>query len=109
MAYSKGGRGRQAPYTSTHVRVPDPLKVEIERLIHQWRSLVDSGDLSPTEAVTEVFNEGGNTELSIDEAISKAKEILKQKKSANESMTKLLTAIYAVELPKNILRSEHEK
>lgn len=107
MAYSKGGRGKQAPYTTTHIRVPDPLKAEIQNIIEEWRLLVDSGELSPTEAVTEVFNKGGSDQLPIDEAVNKAKEILKQKKSANDSMIKLLTALYNVELPKDILGRKH--
>lgn len=104
MAYSKGGRGKQAPYTTTHIRVPDPLKAEVEHFIAEWRSLVDAGTLSPTEAVTEIYKTVGYAQINFSEALVKAQEILKQKKSANDSMIKLLTAIYDIELPKNALR-----
>lgn len=103
MTYSKGGRGKQAPYTTTHVRVPDPLKGEINGIIAEWRRLVDSGELSPTEAVAESIRADECNHLSLDEAIREATEILKSKKSANDSMIKLLTSIYRVDLPKDTL------
>ena len=80
MAKPVGGRGVKAPYETTHVRVPVPIKADVERLIDQ-------------------FKEGGNTEAenlltNIDNAVAIAKGILLSKKSARVSMEKLLTAIY---------------
>jgi hypothetical protein len=103
MSYSKGGRGKQAPYTTTHVRVPDPLKAEIENLISVWRTLVDSGNVSPTEAVDKMYKQLGYAQLNLIDAIHAATQILKEKKSANDSMIKLLTAIYDTELSKETL------
>lgn len=103
MVFSKGGRGRQAPYTSTHVRVPDPLKAEVEHTIREWKRLIDSGKMSPTEAVAALIEPGESSCLSLNDAIVKAQEILKRKKSANDSMINLLTSIYSVDLPKDIL------
>lgn len=105
MAYSKGGRGRQAPYTTTHIRVPDPLKSEIECLISVWRDLVDSGNVSPTEAVDEMYKQLGYAQLNLIDALAEAKRILKLKKSANDSMIKLLTSIYGVEVTKEELKN----
>lgn len=80
MSKPVGGRGIKAPYKTTHVRVPEPIKAEIERIIDRYK-------------------EGGKTESSnlltgIDEAVTIAKAILISKKSARQSMQKLLTAIY---------------
>lgn len=104
MAYSKGGRGRQAPYTTTHVRVPDPLKAEIDTLISVWRDLVDAGTVSPTEAVTEMYKKLGYAQLSLFDALVEAQKILKQKKSASKSVVKLLTAIYGYEVSEEELK-----
>jgi hypothetical protein len=75
-----GGRGKKASYQTTHVRVPEPLKADIERLIN-------------------LFHEGGepagDTLVSFDDAVVLAKAVLRQKKSAKVSLEKLLTAIYA--------------
>ena len=80
MVKPVGGRGLKAPYETTHIRVPVPIKPEVERLIERFR---DGG-----ETQTE------NTLTSFDDAVVIAKNILTQKKSSRASMSKLLTAIY---------------
>ncbi len=80
MVKPVGGRGVKAPYETTHVRVPEPIKPQVERLIEQFRSGGDSHSLNPL--------------TSLDDAAATAKGILLQKKSARISMQKLLTAIY---------------
>lgn len=80
MSKPVGGRGIKAPYETTHIRVPVPIKPEIERLIEQFR---EGGNTQPE-----------NTLTSLDNAIVIAKSILTQKKSSRVSMSKLLTAIY---------------
>lgn len=39
----KGGRGKKAPYESTHSRVPAPLKVQITELINAYQEWVEEG------------------------------------------------------------------
>ena len=80
MSKPVGGRGNKAPYETTHVRVPMPIKPEIERLIEEFRE----GRTQQQE----------NSLTSLENAIEAAKELLKQKKSARVSLEKLLTAIY---------------
>lgn len=75
-----GGRGQKAPYETTHVRVPVPIKPDVERLIDQFKE----GSSRETE----------NSLTSIDDAVAIAKGVLLSKKSARVSMQKLLTAIY---------------
>lgn len=80
MAVWKGGRGVKAPYTTTHVRVPEPIKARVE-------------------AMSQAFKDGELSEpISFDEAVEMAQKILKQKKSAKVSMQSLLTAIYGKEI-----------
>jgi hypothetical protein len=40
----KGGRGKQAPYSTTHCRVPEPIKESIERFAAAYRILSFDGD-----------------------------------------------------------------
>lgn len=80
MSKPVGGRGIKAPYESTHVRVPTPIKPEVEKLIQRF---YEGGDIEDKKVLT-----------SLDDAVVTAKNILLQKKSARVSMSKLLTAIY---------------
>lgn len=38
-----GGRGKKAPYITTHVRVPEPIKSHIESLISEYKNAVLDG------------------------------------------------------------------
>lgn len=80
MVKPVGGRGVKAPYETTHVRVPKPIKSLVGRLVERFQS---GGESQPK-----------NTLTSLDEAVAAAEGILLQKKSARISMQKLLTAIY---------------
>lgn len=84
MSKQVGGRGKRAPYATTHVRVPEPIKAEIERLIRNFHEDCSS------ETTMQV------TDLS--DAIAIAQGILLQKKSARVSIEKLLTALYKTEV-----------
>ncbi len=37
--YSKGGRGKKAPYQTVHYRIPEPIKPTVEMLAEQYRQL----------------------------------------------------------------------
>lgn len=49
MIKPKGGRGQKAPYETAQVRVPVPIKSEVERLIDSYRASVlnESHETSP--------------------------------------------------------------
>ncbi len=48
MSAFKGGRGHPAPYETTHVRVPLPIKFLVDRLIENYRNyLSDSSQFEP--------------------------------------------------------------
>jgi len=86
----KGGRGHTAPYTTTHLRVPTAIKEQLQLAVDNYKELVLSGEVDPDQKIdlweTKISNK--------DEAVEIARGILKGKKSAKESMTKLLTALY---------------
>lgn len=39
MTKAKGGRGQKAPYEQTHVRVPLPVKDQVQRIIDDYRAI----------------------------------------------------------------------
>ncbi len=41
--FQKGGRGKKAPYSTTHMRVPVPLKKDVENLIIAYNQHLESG------------------------------------------------------------------
>lgn len=76
MTNPVGGRGHKAPYTTTHVRVPEPVKTEVEKLVADYKA------------------ECPGRYVSKDELIAICQTILTQKKSAKHSLNKLLTTLF---------------
>jgi len=108
MNKNVGGRGKKSPYDSTHVRVPLPIKDRVEELKqlyvagaleHYDQLLKDDHDkariyenlLTGIEAKPDYSL---NPLPSLDDALAQAKKLLKQKKSAKETIAKLLTGLY---------------
>jgi hypothetical protein len=96
MVKPKGGRGVSAPYQTTHIRVPVPLKEEVYGLIEKWHisqavdsSEEDSGD--PKKATGYPLDD-------LDLVIAIAEQILKKRKSAKVSVELLLRAIFREEI-----------
>lgn len=87
MAVWRGGRGVKAPYDTVHVRIPLPIKAEVERLSQAYKESVVNGEIKESEE-----------HLTYEDAVELAKEILKSKKSARVSIEKLLTGIYKREV-----------
>lgn len=83
MTVWRGGRGVKAPYESTHVRVPVPIKDRVEVLCKAFKDgRLDDENSFPT----------------LDESVETARKILKQKKSARISLESLLTSIYGQDI-----------
>lgn len=82
MVVYKGGRGLKAPYETTVVRVPLPLKDEVIEMVEAYK------------------NTGSNPLVqklvTSNEAIELARNILRQKKSAKLSLEKLLSSLYGI-------------
>lgn len=92
MTKPTGGRGKKAPYETTHVRVPLPLKDHIDQLIEDYRlSIIEGIDRPSSELIP------------LDEALLIAQKLLRAKTAKNETVAKLLTGIYKTEISKEDL------
>jgi hypothetical protein len=128
MVRPLGGRGKRAPYETTQMRVPIPIKPQLESLIADYRERVllgtedqdedqddeKEGELSDLETIksqAEMIQayaseihflkhklEEINLFTSLAEAKESARTILRTKKSASQSVIKLLTSIYQTEV-----------
>ena len=92
MTKPMGGRGKKAPYETTHMRIPLPLKNQIEQLIEDYRlSILDGIDRPSSELVP------------IEEALVIAQKLLRSKTAKNDTVAKLLTSIYKTAITKEDL------
>ena len=92
MTKPMGGRGKRAPYETTHMRVPLPLKTQIEQLIEDYRlSILDGIDRPSSELIP------------LDEALIIAQKLLRSKTAKNDTVAKLLTSIYKTDVSKEDL------
>jgi hypothetical protein len=84
----KGGRGKQAPYETTIIRIPLPIKPDVERIVDNYRNSVNQPILAAIAELEE-------SPIPLKDAIIKAEEILLDKKASKRiSMKKLLQVIY---------------
>ncbi len=143
MVKPVGGRGNKAPYESTHVRVPLPIKADVQALIDEFRERqtgqpkkpltslqveeeeeieeeedsYEPSDLETIKSQAETIRryaveihalkrdlDNLNLLTSLEDAKQTAKTILKAKKSATQSVIKLLTSIYQVEITTDDLK-----
>jgi hypothetical protein len=87
-----GGRGKKAPYETTHLRIPVPIKPEIEKLIEAYRlSVIDGIEFQESNV------------MALGDAIELSKKLLRSKTAKSDSLAKLLTAIYHTEINKTDL------
>jgi hypothetical protein len=92
MTKPMGGRGKRAPYETTHMRIPLPLKTQIEQLIEDYRlSILEGIESQPSELIP------------MEEALIIAQKLLRSKTAKNETIAKLLTSIYKTDITKEDL------
>ena len=92
MSKPLGGRGKVAPYETSHVRVPLPVKDKVNKIIEDYRlSIIDGINTQDTVLIT------------FSESKSLAKKLLRAKRSKLETIAKLLTSIYGIEISKDEL------
>lgn len=92
MNKPKGGRGIKAPYETTHLRIPLPIKAEIEKLIDNYRASVIDG-IEPEN----------NGIIPLQDAIELCQKLMRAKTTKIDSFCKLLTAIYKTDVSKDDL------
>jgi hypothetical protein len=86
MPINKGGRGKKADYESKVIRVPLPIIGEVENLIENFHNDLSSNTLAVS-----------TDSISLESAIEIGANIVKSKKSAKESVRKLLQVLYQVD------------
>lgn len=69
---AKGGRGKKAPYTTTHQRIPEPIKASVERFAVAYRILAFDGD---TEACRNLIKSVDDATASLGEAEAEIKRL----------------------------------
>jgi hypothetical protein len=97
-----GGRGKKAPYETRLIRVPIPIVPKVEQIVDDYRNLVINGEQSEFEKYPNLA--ACVTPVSYSEALQRAKEIVKTKRSAAESLAKLLQVLYGGTVSKEDLR-----
>lgn len=102
MTKPLGGRGKKAPYKTQIVRVPIPIVPKVEQIIDDYRNLVINGEESEFEKYPNLA--ACVTPISYSEALQRAKEIVKSKRSASESLAKLLQVLYGGTVSKEDLK-----
>ena len=121
-----GGRGKKAPYETTHVRIPVDLKSKVEELVEAYRNnelvISEINDSSSTknlpinyhelvEIMIEEFKNNGlfvgkdvnrkyplTLILSQEEAIERAKKLIANVGTKKDVAQNLLTALYQVDI-----------
>jgi len=89
MAKPKGGRGRVAPYKSTHVRVPEPIKEQIQGLIDDWHEKQGS-----TQGDENLLTGINNQLTDFYTIVEIARDIISKKKSARVSLQLLIKQMF---------------
>jgi hypothetical protein len=121
-----GGRGKKAPYETTHVRIPVDLKSQVELLVEDYRNNhykiaennnqefinnLSSDSDNFIQLMIEKFKQNNlfivdtsnnasnnKNEVVLQEAINIANEILVNTRVKKEAISKLLTALYKIEV-----------
>ena len=92
MDKPKGGRGKKAPYETTIKRIPIELESQIESMIETYRLKVIDGIESQDTGI-----------MPIEKTKELSRKLLRAKTSKINTVIKLVTSIYGVEIDKDEL------
>lgn len=92
MDKPKGGRGKKAPYETTIKRIPIELESQIESMIESYRLKVIDGIESQDTGI-----------MPIEKTKELSRKLLRAKTSKIDTIIKLVTSIYGVEISKDEL------
>lgn len=91
--FTRGGRGKKAPYETTHVRIPTVLKLYVSELSDTYKKCLENEtDKEYVQNLTNSINKPVNK----NSFVVLAEEIIRlrqQKKSTKVALDNLLTAI----------------
>lgn len=97
MEKPKGGRGKTAPYETTHVRVPIPVKSVVEKIIDDYRL---TGTVPTLDNPVNGFIKLSESKPKIkDEILSEIEKIRKAKKIGKDTINQILELIYGGQEP----------
>lgn len=86
-----GGRGIKAPYESTHLRVPVPIKPQLEAIIEDYRTTVTQ-DINLLTSYR--INISNNSLTGLEDAKKLAIKHLKAKREKHQMIANLLSDLY---------------
>ena len=126
MSKPIGGRGRKAPYETTHVRIPVDLKPKVELLVEEFRDngcviekhTIENSSTNSDDFIQRMIQEFKNNDLLIvqstneisqyelmshlnlklEESIKLANELLATRATKKEVVNKLLTTLFGIEV-----------
>jgi hypothetical protein len=95
--FTKGGRGKAAPYETTHVRIPIKLKEHILHLSDAYKIAVQNSaesefDLKLNQALQNILDKPVNNNVIV-ELAKEVVQLRKRKKATKQALENLLTAI----------------
>lgn len=95
-----GGRGKKTPWETKVIRVPDLLEADLDRAIKRLYEAYDQDNtlLDPKFKISLEMVQANQVEV-----IQEAKKILRSRKSARQSILKLLQVIYGDSITENDL------
>ncbi len=82
----KGGRGKVAPYTTTHYRIPEPIKLTVERFASMYRILVGAEDLEASENLIKSVNNAISNLGEAEQELNLLKAVLAEAKNKIEKL-----------------------
>jgi len=102
MINPKGGRGNEAPYKTVIVRIPAPIKPQVDVITTTYKALKLAGEEQKIEqflnnvenAVVSTSYKTSTNLPTLEEARAIANKLLAQKKSKQVTIEKLLQLLY---------------
>ncbi len=107
--YSKGGRGKKAPYQTVHYRIPEPIKPTVEMLAKQYRQLATAQSVDEANEMLERIrnvitvnqletDKDGTrfSEADLEQIVSILQEALKLKANSGGKIKKLIREVLVV-------------
>lgn len=102
MLNHKGGRGHEAPYKTVTVRIPEPIKLQVDIISSTYKELKLLGKEEELKQFIQKVENGisssnyeTSTKLpSLEEAREIASKLLKQKQSKQATIEKLIQLLY---------------
>jgi hypothetical protein len=82
----KGGRGKVAPYTTTHYRIPEPIKLTVERFASMYRILIGAEDLEASENLIKSVNNAISNLGEAEQELNLLKAVLAEAKNKIEKL-----------------------